>query len=95
MVPIFACCPGIMFDHFQFQNGPILDDSYVITVVVTNGQTEYLESIAKIKNAADRGALSTWDPAQLLTSIMFWVSSFTALCLSSLSFLKGIITASW
>ena len=84
-----------MFDHFHFQNGPILDDNYVITVVITNGQIEYLESIAKIKKAPDGGGLSTWDPAQLLTSIMFWVSSFTALCPSSLSFLKEIITASW
>lgn len=94
MVPIYACCPGIMFDYFHFQNGPILDDNYVITVVITNGQIEYLESTAKMKKAPDSGDLSTWDPAQLLMSIMIWVSSFTALCLSSLSFLKGIITAS-
>lgn len=94
MVAIYACCPGILFDHFHFQNGPILDDNYVITVVITNGQIKYLESAAKIKKAPDGGDLSTWDPARLLTSIMICVSCFTALCLSSLSFLKGIVTAS-
>ena len=94
MVTVYACCPGILFDHFHFQNGPILDDNYVITVVITNGQIKYLESAAKIKKAPDGGDWSTWDPAQLLTSIMIWVSCFTALCLSSLSFLKGIVTAS-
>ena len=94
MVAVYACCPGILFDHFHFQNGPILDYNYVITVVITNGQIKYLESAAKIKKAPDGGDWSTWDPAQLLTSIMIWVSCFTALCLSSLSFLKGIVTAS-
>ena len=90
MLVVLAYC----LTTFIFQNGPVLDDNYVITVVITSGQIKYLESAAKIKKAPDSGGLSTWDPAQLLTSIRIWVSCFRALCLSSLSFLKGIVTAS-
>ena len=52
IAPIYACCSGVIFDHFPSQSGPGLDDNYAITIAITNWQIKSLGSAAKIKKEA-------------------------------------------